>query len=230
MFPGTSTPAFSQFRRHAPGDHPRARQHITPDLRRQSCTCTCTCVWSRVPWYRFPTFTSCRKYTKLQAQLVIPSTAISICVHVGLLMHAARHTAIIHTTRAQCVARHLPSLPLSVRKPRSARTPTRQPTLAISAPSWPRDSYRPVPIHRIPPAAARQPFRHRSRPLPISVVPPPPNPPVSHTVRYTRASLHLHKRGCARRKQRAAATEPQKGKNGNGANSKGSDDSGDKSG
>jgi hypothetical protein len=125
---------------------------------------------------RFPTFTSCRKYTKLQAQLVIPSTAISICVHVGLLMHAARHTAIIHTTRAQCVARHLPSLPLSVRKPRSARTPTRQPTLAISAPSWPRDSYRPVPIHRIPPAAARQPFRHRSRPLPISVVPPPPKP------------------------------------------------------
>ena len=162
-----------------------------------------------------------------EAQLVIPSS--HLCSR-ELLMHAARHTAIIHTTRAQCVARHLPSLPLSVRKPRSARTPTRQPTLAISAPSWPRDSYRPVPIHRIPPAAARQPFRHRSRPLPISVVPPPPNPPVSHTVRYTRASLHLHKRGCARRKQRAAATEPQKGKNGNGANSKGSDDSGDKSG
>jgi hypothetical protein len=46
------------------------------------------CVWSRVPWYRFPTFTSCRKYTKLQAQLVIPSTAISICVHVGLPAYA----------------------------------------------------------------------------------------------------------------------------------------------
>ena len=229
MFPGTSTPAFTQFRRHAPGDHPRASDNTSHQIcadNHAHAVSGPVCLGTG----RFPTFTSCRKYTKLQAQLGIPSTAISICVHVGLLMHAARHTAIIHTTRAQCVARHLPSLPLSVRKPRSARTPTRQPTLAISAPSWPRDSYRPVPIHRIPPAAARQPFRHRSRPLPISVVPPPPNPPVSHTVRYTRASLHLHKRGCARRKQRAAATEPQKGKNGNGANSKGSDDSGDKSG
>ena len=92
-----------------------------------------------------------------EAQLVIPSS--HLCSR-ELLMHAARHTAIIHTTRAQCVARHLPSLPLSVRKPRSARTPTRQPTLAISAPSWPRARYRPVPIHRIPSAAARQPSRH----------------------------------------------------------------------
>eukprot|EP00964_Phaeocystis_antarctica_P054339 scaffold31928_cov62-Phaeocystis_antarctica.AAC.6 len=88
----------------------------------------------------------------LQAHLAIPfQPCVFTCAR--LCTHAAHRTAIIHTIRAQCasLAICLPS-PISFLASRDrARASTRQPTLAISAPPWPRDLIAPLPLNRTPP-------------------------------------------------------------------------------